>query len=661
MNKPSPQKEVGLEALEEAYEKSLSKKNRKTVKLGFKNPDVVKNTGIEATASSAIYDIGGATTINPLILAVLKMLYVPEPESRKKFMALAKVSQSREDFIRAVSKDFQIEYNFADEAAREVFAEQNKNVPQEVLADYAEDFEAEAVKLVTDENYVSSKNIQIEPVFRQINQNQVALPAGYRLMKEKTSAGGVLEKITSLPARLYEDESLSEKKEISKKADSPEEAILSEEEKQTVKLLIADMNESEKTELIYAAGEDWNNITPFLIREFLWRKQKGRSVKNLSEEIKVYEKLGQLPQSELEKYLTSSAVNGSENNENPASMQGTSLVPVTKLTPQEKADFQKKYGIKTEGLSPVIKEYIKSGEWKKNSDVLAEVISGAPSAATKKEEKKTVKLLLEKLTEAERTEIKKLAASAGADVNTLTPLFINEYLWRKKNKKATKNLAAEVSSYEKLSAIPQSQLEKLLTSTAVNGSVKKVSLPAAGTPVVKLTAEEKQHFYQTYGLPTEGLSPVVQAYIKSGAWKNKKLTNDSLSLETPLSEATLSIHIQELPHSTIQTYSSSEINANDVSRPSPEPISAPLKESLTHLAERRHTKKQATQEMTKLDRINANYEHDKAVIAKSEPLFAKNQFWDVGHAEASGELTERDIEKVSQVQSDEILQKIKGM
>jgi|GEM_PF-1765365 len=643
MNKPSPQKEVSLEVLEEAYEKSVSKKNRKTVKLGFKNPDVVKNTGIEATASSAIYDIGDAKIINPLVFAVLKMLYVSEKESRKKLVELAKVSQSRQDFIRAVAKDFNIEYNFADEAARELFAEQNKNVPQEVLADYAEDFENEAEKLVSDENYVSSKNIQIEPVFRQINQNQVALPAGYRLMKEKTSAGGVLEKITSLPARLYEEVTLSEKNEISKKADSPEEAILSAEEKQTVKLLIADMNESEKTELIYAAGEDWNNITPFLIREFLWRKQKGRSVKNLSEEIKVYEKLSELPQSELEKYLTSSAVNGSENNESPASMQNTSLVPVTKLTPQEKADFQKKYGIKTEGLSPVIKEYIKSGEWKKNSDVLAEAISGVPSAATKKEEKKTVKLLLEKLTEAERTEIKKLAASASADVNTLTPLFIKEYLWRKKNKKATKNLAAEVSSYEKLSTIPQGQLEKLLTSTAVNGSVKKVSLPAAGTPVVKLTAEEKQHFQQTYGLPTEGLSPVVQAYIKSGAWKNKNLTNDSLSLEAPLSEVTLSSHTQELPHSTIQTHSSSEINANDVSQPSPEPISAPLKESLAHLDERRHNKKQAAHEMTKLDRINANYEHDKAVLAKSEPLFAKNQFWDVGHAEGTEEMANTEM------------------
>ena len=41
--------------------------------------------------------------------------------------------------------------------------------------------------------------------------------------------------------------------------------------------------------------------------------------------------------------------------------------------------------------------------------------------------------------------------------------------------------------------------------------------------------------------------------------------------------------------------------------------------------------------MTKLDRINANYEHDKAVLAKEDPMFAKNKFWDVGHAEGSGE------------------------
>ena len=407
------------------------------------------------------------------------------------------------------------------------------------------------------------------------------------------------------------------------------------------------MNEAAKEELIYAVGEDWNNITPFLIREFLWRKQNRRSVKNLSEEIKAYEKLGELSQNELEKYLASTAS---------AETVEAQLFPVTKLTPEEKAELLKEYGIKTEVLSPVIKDYIKSGNWKKGK--LTAAVQNTDKAIKAEDEQKTVKLLLDKMTETEQKEI---ISFAGVNAKALTPLLIKEYLWRKKNKKSLKNIASEVAAIEKLDTIPQSQLEKLLTSTAVNGSVKKVSLSAASVPVVKLTAEEKQHFQQTYGLPTEGLSPVVQAYIKSGVWRNNKLTNDSLSLEAPLSEVTLSSHTQELPHSTIQTHSSSKINENDVAQLSPEPISAPLKESLTHLAERRHNKKQPSHEMTKLERINANYEHDKAILAKSDPLFAKNQFWDVGYAEESGELTERDIEKVSQVQSDEILQKIKGM
>ena len=43
------------------------------------------------------------------------------------------------------------------------------------------------------------------------------------------------------------------------------------------------------------------------------------------------------------------------------------------------------------------------------------------------------------------------------------------------------------------------------------------------------------------------------------------------------------------------------------------------------------------EEAARLERMNANYEHDKAVLAKADPMFARNQFWDVGHAEGSGE------------------------
>lgn len=551
MSKPVPQKEVSLEVLQAAYEKSLSKKKR-TVKLGFKT----------AEAGSAIaYDIGEHEAVNPLVLAVLKKLYTTEAETNKKLLELAKTSQSSEDFIRAVSKDFQIEYNFADQTARELFAEQNKNVLQEVLADYAEDFENEASKIVSNENYKSTNNIQIEPVFRQItekeikvtgNKNRLSLPAGYHMMKEKTSAGGVLEKITSLPARLYEEVALAETKEIAKKAETPDDALLSTEEKQTVKLLIAEMSENEKAELIHAAGEDWNNITPFLIKEFLWRKQNGRSVKNLSEEINAYEKLNELPQNELEKYLTSTAVNGN----------------VTKIR----------------------------------------------------------------------------FSSNNLSFNNI-----------------------ELSSVSKDLSNQQQ-------------SVMNTSASAAEVPVVKLTAEDKQHYQQTYGLPAEGLSPVVQAYIKSGEWKNKSLTNDSLSVQAAAREAAFSSHTPELPHSTIHTHNEKTSSSSSGSatattgtfkqtpieglsgpHPSPEPISEPLKESLTHLAERRHAKKQAANEMNKLDRINANYEHDKAVLAKSEPLFAKNQFWDVGQAEGTNEMTNTEIHKAAKAEADKKIQEIWGL
>ena len=59
------------------------------------------------------------------------------------------------------------------------------------------------------------------------------------------------------------------------------------------------------------------------------------------------------------------------------------------------------------------------------------------------------------------------------------------------------------------------------------------------------------------------------------------------------------------------------------------------------------------EEAARLERMNANYEHDKAVLAKADPLFARNHFWDVGHAEGSGEVADRDLEKLAQIKIEE--------
>ena len=59
--------------------------------------------------------------------------------------------------------------------------------------------------------------------------------------------------------------------------------------------------------------------------------------------------------------------------------------------------------------------------------------------------------------------------------------------------------------------------------------------------------------------------------------------------------------------------------------------------------------------------MNANYEHDKAVLAKEDPLFAKNKFWDVGHAEGSGDTGNREVEKIATIQGGGLFEQIQGI
>ena len=66
------------------------------------------------------------------------------------------------------------------------------------------------------------------------------------------------------------------------------------------------------------------------------------------------------------------------------------------------------------------------------------------------------------------------------------------------------------------------------------------------------------------------------------------------------------------------------------------------------------------EEATRLERINANYEHDKAVLAKADPMFVRNQFWDVGHAEGTGEESDREIKMATQRLQENMLEKING-
>ena len=71
-----------------------------------------------------------------------------------------------------------------------------------------------------------------------------------------------------------------------------------------------------------------------------------------------------------------------------------------------------------------------------------------------------------------------------------------------------------------------------------------------------------------------------------------------------------------------------------------------------------YKKVEQTPEEIKMAKMNANYEHDKAVLAKEDPMFAKNKFWDVGHAEGSGELDRNSYNNMLNKVKEESLMKL---
>ena len=75
---------------------------------------------------------------------------------------------------------------------------------------------------------------------------------------------------------------------------------------------------------------------------------------------------------------------------------------------------------------------------------------------------------------------------------------------------------------------------------------------------------------------------------------------------------------------------------------------------------RTYTKTEPTPEEIRMAKINANYEHDKTVLAKEDPMFAKNKFWDTGHAEGSGEISNKEREKIKNEKLQTKIEKLLG-
>lgn len=252
------------------------------------------------------------------------------------------------------------------------------------------------------------------------------------------------------------------------------------------------------------------------------------------------------------------------------------------------------------------------------------------------------------LSEAEKSEATSLTASlsanekaelvrlAGGDYNIMTPLLIREYLWRKKNKRKLKGLSDDIrkAEYKAFCAVTDNKNPYSSGTTLISQEI-----PFAGA-----TINSKERKSSSYGTDGSTISPVIAEYLMVRvAGKSQDSAGDEKG--TASSCRSSQAATLEIPPSRHERIDLEE----------PHKMGVALRNSLEELSEMRIPAGKADP----MAIMNANYEHDRAVLAKTDPMFARNLFHDVGHAEGSGELLDkRTANKIVMSKCDEEISKI---
>ena len=226
----------------------------------------------------------------------------------------------------------------------------------------------------------------------------------------------------------------------------------------------------------------------------------------------------------------------------------------------------------------------------------------------------------------------------------MTPLLIREYLWRKKNRRELRGLLDDIREAEsrafqtlpdKGNPYPSGTLPvSMAVETNPGGKESE-----AGYKAVELTSDKENP--NSRGTDGISISPVIMEYLRKRAeGKRQDSTNEEVLTGIGSPAATL-----EIPMSRHERIELEE----------PHKMGGALRNSLEELSEMRIPAGKADP----MAIMNADYEHDKAVLAKTDPMFAKNQFHDVGHADGSGEMMDkRTANKIIMSKSDEEISKL---
>ena len=231
-----------------------------------------------------------------------------------------------------------------------------------------------------------------------------------------------------------------------------------------------------------------------------------------------------------------------------------------------------------------------------------------------------------------------------------------------------------VRAYEQSQRFRKSGLTKTQLSALIQKAIQNI--PAQNIPAQQVYEKTIQPVYtvkensifstiHTTGIPPH-VYPIAQtvyeAHKKSGTLdalmasytgtKNKAVTNKVTRTDAvPFAPADIvNAHTEVVSPSPSVTQTSPVFTAADSTR----------RTEARSLAEHSPTLSAADKEKLRMARINANYEHDKKLLAKQDPAFVRSPFHNIGHAQGNEELSERDLYKIARELNEEKKEKLRN-
>ena len=231
--------------------------------------------------------------------------------------------------------------------------------------------------------------------------------------------------------------------------------------------------------------------------------------------------------------------------------------------------------------------------------------------------------------------------------------------------------AYEQSERFRKSGLTKTQLSALIQKAIQNSTAQNIPAQQVYEKTIQpvYTVKENSIFstIHTTGIPPH-VYPIAQkvyeAHKKSGTLDALMASYTGTKVTDAATKAEHAAFMQVTQDATQSAHGSTTGNSKDSSTTATSQAPADGKSTrrtaAASPAEHSPALSAADKEKLRMARINANYEHDKKLLAKEDPAFVRSPFHNIGHAQGNEELSERDLYKIARELNEEKKEKLRN-